>query len=53
MHDTVSIRSPALPESPLGEYSIGCLEKDASTDRRSFEANESLTSQEATSSIQD
>jgi len=34
--------SPALPESPLGEYSIGCLAKEASTDRSSFVANESL-----------
>jgi len=37
--------SPALPESSLGEYNIGCLAKKASTDRRSFEANKGPTSQ--------
>ena len=44
---------PALPESPLGEYSIRCLAKEASTDRRSSEATESLAFQEATTSIND
>ena len=44
---------PALPESPQGEYSIGCLAQEASTDRSSFEANNSLTFKEAASSIDD
>jgi|GEM_PF-3790613 len=44
--------TPALPESPLGEYRIGCLAKEASTDRRSFEANTGLTFKEATSPIE-
>jgi len=29
---------PVLPESPMGEYSIGCLAKEASTDRSFFVA---------------
>jgi hypothetical protein len=45
--------TPALPESPMGEYSIRCLVKEASTDRSSFEADRSLTFKEAASSIQD
>jgi hypothetical protein len=43
--------TPALPESPMGEYSIRCLAKEASTDRSSFEANTGLTYKEAASSI--
>ncbi len=43
--------TPALPESPVGEYRIGCLAKRTSTDRSSFEANKGLTYQEAASSI--
>jgi hypothetical protein len=34
---------PALPESPQGEYSVGFLAKEASTDRSSFVANGSLS----------
>jgi hypothetical protein len=45
--------TPALPESLLGEKSIRCLAKEASTDRSSFEADRGLTSKEAASSIDD
>jgi hypothetical protein len=45
--------TPALPGSPLGEYSIGCMVKEANTDRSSFEANTGLTFKEATCSIDD
>jgi len=38
--------TPALPESPLGEYASGVWQKKTSTDRSSFEANRSLTSQD-------
>jgi len=34
---SASIRSPALPESPLSDWSIGLPAKEASTDRSSFE----------------